>query len=298
MRRAFILLHISILLAGFTGVFGKLITLNEGLLVWYRMLISGILLLIILGASQKLKAISFSDFKRIASAGCLLGLHWIFFYGSIKYSNISVGVVCFSLTGFFTAILAPIINRKKFAFSELLLSGLTLLGIALIFSFDTQYRTGILLGVVSSLLVAFYTIANERLAHTFASEVITVYQMIGGSLGLAVLMPIYLHFFPVQTMIPSWQDLGYLILLSLFCTVLLYMLLTQALHKISAFTVNLSFNLEPVYTIALAIFIYKENKELTTPFYIGLSLIILSVVLQMVKVLMENKKTIIPIPKT
>ena len=290
MKKAFIQLHISILLAGFTGVFGKAITLNEGLLVWYRMLISGILLLIILGASQKLKAVSGKDFQRLALAGCLLGLHWIFFYGSIKYSNISVGVVCFSLTGFFTAILAPILNKKKFAASELLLSGLTLLGIGLIFSFDSQYRTGILLGVISSLLVAFYTIANERLAHSFKSEVITVYQMIGGSIGLAFLMPFYLHFFPVETMIPSWQDLGYLVMLSLFCTVLLYMLLTQALNKISAFTVNLSFNLEPIYTIALAILIYKENRELTTPFYIGLGLIILSVVLQMVKVSIQHKK--------
>jgi len=290
MKKAFIQLHISILLAGFTGVFGKAITLNEGLLVWYRMLISGILLLVILGASQKLKAVSRKDFQRLALAGCLLGLHWIFFYGSIKYSNISVGVVCFSLTGFFTAILAPILNKKKFAASELLLSGLTLLGIGLIFSFDSQYRTGILLGVISSLLVAFYTIANERLAHSFKSEVITVYQMIGGSIGLAFLMPFYLHFFPVETMIPSWQDLGYLVMLSLFCTVLLYMLLTQALNKISAFTVNLSFNLEPIYTIALAILIYKENRELTTPFYIGLGLIILSVVLQMVKVSIQHKK--------
>ena len=197
MKKAFFQLHISILLAGFTGVFGKAISLNEGLLVWYRMLISGILLLMILGASQKLKAISKKDFQRIALSGFLLGLHWIFFYGSIKYSNISVGVVCFSLTGFFTAILAPILNKKKFALSELLLSGLTLLGIGLIFSFDSRYRTGILLGVMSSLLVAFYTIANERLAHSFKSETIMVYQMIGGSLGLAILMPFYLHFFPV-----------------------------------------------------------------------------------------------------
>ena len=290
MKKAFIQLHISILLAGFTGVFGKAISLNEGLLVWYRMLLSGILLLVILGASRKLKAVSRKDFQRLALAGCLLGLHWIFFYGSIKYSNISVGVVCFSLTGFFTAILAPILNKKKFAVSELLLSGLTLLGIGLIFSFDSHYRTGILLGVISSLLVAFYTIANERLAHSFKSEVITVYQMIGGSIGLAFLMPFYLYFFPVETIIPSWQDLGYLIMLSLFCTVLLYLLLTQALNKISAFTVNLSFNLEPIYTIALAILIYKENRELTTPFYIGLGLIILSVVLQMVKVSIQHRK--------
>ena len=91
-------------------------------------------------------------------------------------------------------------------------------------------------------------------------------------------------------MIPSWQDLGYLLMLSLFCTVLLYMLLIQALRKISAFTVNLSFNLEPIYTIALAILIYKENRELTTPFYIGLGLIILSVALQMIKVSTEHKK--------
>ncbi|MCF2447283.1 DMT family transporter [Dyadobacter sp. CY345] len=293
MKKAFIQLHISIILAGFTGVFGKAISLNEGLLVWYRMLISGILLLLILGASRKLKAVSRKDFQRIALTGCLLGLHWIFFYGSIKYSNISVGVVCFSLTGFFTAILAPILNKKKFEASELLLSGLTLLGIGLIFSFDSQYRTGILLGVMSSLLVAFYTIANERLAHSFKSEVITVYQMIGGSIGLAFLMPFYLHYFPVETMIPSWQDLGYLIMLSLFCTVLLYMLLIQALNKISAFTVNLSFNLEPIYTIILAILIYKENRELTWPFYIGLGLIILSVVLQMVKVSRQHKKELI-----
>lgn len=290
MKKAFIQLHISIILAGFTGVFGKAISLNEGLLVWYRMLISGILLLLILGASRKLKAVLRKDFQRIALTGCLLGLHWIFFYGSIKYSNISVGVVCFSLTGFFTAILAPILNKKKFAASELLLSGLTLLGIGLIFSFDSQYRIGILLGTMSSLLVAFYTIANERLAHSFKSEVITVYQMIGGSIGLAFLMPFYLHYFPVATMIPSWQDLGYLVMLSLFCTVLLYMLLIQALNKISAFTVNLSFNLEPIYTIILAILIYKENRELTWPFYIGLGLIILSVVLQMVKVSRQHRK--------
>lgn len=291
MRKAFLQLHSAILLAGFTGVFGKLITLNEGLLVWYRMLISGILLLLILALSGKLRAISVKDFGRIGSVGCLLGLHWIFFYGSIKYSNISVGVVCFSLTGFFTAILAPIINKKKFAVSELFLSSLTLLGIALIFSFDSKYRLGIGLGVISSLLVAFFTIANERLAHIYKSETITVFQMVGGSIGLALIMPFYLYFFPVDSMMPSWSDIGYLILLSLFCTVLLYMLLTEALHRIPAFTVNLSFNLEPVYTIILAIFLYKENRELNWAFYAGLGLIILSVILQMVKVISDNRKS-------
>lgn len=290
MKKAFIKLHIAIILAGFTGIFGKLITLNEGLLAWYRMWLAGILMVIILMATQKLPRISLADFRRIAVAGLLLGLHWIFFYGSIKYSNISVGVVCFSLAGFFTAIFSPLINRKRFILSEMLLSMLTLAGIALIFSFDSRYRVGITLGVISSAIGSLYMITNERLAHSFRSETVTVYSMIGGALGLTPLMPLYFHFFPVATLMPSWSDWGYLLLLSFFCTVVLYMLQTEALNRISAFTVNLSLNLEPVYTIALAILIYHENKELNWAFYLGLTLIVLSVILQMFQVLKDHRK--------
>jgi len=290
MKKAFARLHVAILLAGFTGVFGRLITFNEGMLVWYRMILSGLLLLIILGASGKLKKVPVKSFMRIAGVGFLLGLHWLFFYGSIKYSNVSIGVVCYSLTGFFTALLAPMLNRKKFVMSEILLSTLTLCGIALIFSFDAVYRTGIILGVISSLLVAFYSVAAERLAQVFESETITAYQMIGGSIGISLLMPFYLHFFPVDSLLPTSSDLVYLLLLSLFCTVLLYILVTGTLKVVSAFTVNLSFNLEPVYSIILAAWIFQENRELTGTFYAGLALIILSVVLQMVKVYNDNKK--------
>lgn len=289
MKQAFIKLHIAIILAGFTGIFGKLITVNEGLLSWYRIWLAGILMLLILAATKKLERISFRDFARTSLAGLLLGLHWIFFYGSIKYSNISVGVVCFSLVGFFTAVFSPLINRKRFVLSELLLSLLTLLGIALIFSFDSRYRTGIALGVVSSALGSLFTITNERLAHSFKSETATVYSMIGGAIALTPLMPVYFYFFPVATLVPSWSDLGYLMLLAFFCTVVLYMLQTQVLRHISAFTVNLSLNLEPVYTIILAILIYHENKELNGSFYLGLALIILSVVLQMLQVMRTHR---------
>lgn len=289
MKQAFIKLHIAIVLAGFTGIFGKLITVNEGLLSWYRIWLAGILMLLILAVTGKLERIAFRDFARISLTGLLLGLHWIFFYGSIKYSNISVGVVCFSLAGFFTAIFSPLINRKPFVLSELLLSLLTLLGIALIFSFDSRYRIGITLGVISSALGSLYMITNERLAHSFKSETATMYAMVGGAIALTPLMPLYFYFFPVETLVPSWSDVGYLLLLAFFCTVVLYMLQTQVLRRISAFTVNLSLNLEPVYTIILAILIYHENKELRWSFYLGLALIILSVVLQMLHVMRAHR---------
>jgi len=289
MKKAFIFLHLAVVLAGFTGVFGRLITLNAGLISWYRLMLSGLLLLLILAASGRLKKITFKNAVRIAAAGAFLGLHWVFFYASIKYSNISVGVVCFSLTSFFTSILAPLLNRKKFSSAELLLSGLTLCGIALIFGLDAHYRTGIILGVISSLLVAFYTIFNERLTKVFANETITLYTMVGGFTGVTLFLPVYFYLFSVKMEWPSLPDFGYLLILALFCTVLLYLMSTYALKTISAFTVNLTFGLEPLYSIILAILIFKENRELTIGFYCGLALIILSVVLQMMRVAGQHK---------
>ena len=170
MKEAFIKLHISILLAGFTGLFGKLITLNEGLLVWYRMLFAAVMLFLILWGSGKLKRTSFREVLKIAGTGLLLGLHWVFFYGSIKAANVSIGVVCFSLVGFFTALLEPLIIGRRVSAKELLFSMVTVCGIVLIFQFDTRYRTGIIIGVISSALAALFTITNKKVGVRLASS--------------------------------------------------------------------------------------------------------------------------------
>lgn len=280
MKKTFIKLHISILLAGFTGLFGKIISLNEGLLVWYRMLFASVFLFILLWGSKKLQRMPLGEVVRMGAVGLLLALHWVFFYGSIKASNVSVGVVCFSLVGFFTAVLEPPLVRRRFNVRELLFSLLTVVGILLIFQFDTRYRTGILLGVISSALSALFSIANKQMGAKRTSSVMLTYEMVGGFLGLTCLLPFYLAFFPVQTILPSANDLLYLLLLSSVCTIGIYLLQIQILKNISAFTVNLSYNLEPIYSIILAMLFFGEAKELTPAFYIGLSLILLSVYLQ------------------
>ena len=280
MKNIYVLLHISVLLAGFTGIFGKLISLNEGLLVWYRLLFSAILLFFIV-KSFKIKGPSNNRSKlSIAKGGLLLTAHWFFFYASIKYSNVSIGVICYCLTSFFTAIIKPLVSQTKFRLSELLLSSLTLLGISLIFHFDTSYRLGIILGVISSVLGTFYTINNERLSKRYDSIFITYYQMIGGVTGMILFLPVYLHYFPSVQIIPNLRDMIYLILLSSFCTVGLYIAQTKVLKNIPAFTVNLTYNLEPIYSIILAFILFGEGKQVNFSFYIGLLLIVTSVVLQ------------------
>lgn len=280
MKDAFIKLHLSILLAGFTGLFGKLITLNEGLLVWYRMLLAALLLFLILWGTGKLKRVAFSEVMKIGGTGLLLGLHWVFFYGSIKAANVSIGVVCFSLVGFFTALLEPLIIRRRISPKELLFSVITVCGIILIFQFDMRYRTGVIIGVISSVFAALFTITNKKTGARHASSTMLLYEMIGGFLGLSCLLPLYLYYFPVETILPDMQNLLYLLLLALVFTIGLYLMQIQVLKTISAFTVNLSYNLEPVYSILLAMLFFGEAKELSVAFYAGLGLILLSVMLQ------------------
>lgn len=280
MRKSYLILHIAVILAGFTGIFGKLISLNEVALVWYRVLFSTLILLLGFKILKIKRLDSLKDKIVIVQVGSLLMLHWIFFYASIKYANVSVGVICYCLTSFFTAIFAPIINKKRFNYEQLFLSLLTIVGISLIFHFDASYQLGIILGVISSSFSALYTIYNERIVLKYDSKMINYYQLGGGTILLGILMPFYYLIFPQLVYIPSLMDVVYLILFSIFCTIGLYILFAEALKNLSAFTVNLTFNLEPIYAIGLAFLIFDEAKEVNASFYWGLALVLLSVVLQ------------------
>ncbi len=282
-RKGFIQLHLSVLLGGFTGLFGRLITLNEVDIVWYRMFFACCILLVFTG----LPRIGWKNFVRLCGCGTLLGFHWILFYGSIKASNVSIGVVCFSLIGFFTALFEPLIFKRRISWIELLFSVITLLGVLCIFSFDARHRTGIMIGVVSSAVCALYAICNKKASVGIKSRTVLMYQMLGGLVAVTFIAPVYLYFFPsIQPVlvIPTGSNLWLMLCHALFCTVAMYILQIQALKRLSAFTVNLTYNLEPCYTIILAFLIFNEGREINFSFYLGVGLILLSVLLQSMKV--------------
>lgn len=290
MKKAFIQLHVSVFLAGFTGVLGRLITLNEGLLVWYRLLITAVTMWVLFSLTKKLQRIPFGDMMRLAGIGFLAAMHWVTFYGSIKSANVSVALVCFSAVGFFTAIIEPLITKTKIDVIEVLLGLLVIAGISIIFHFDARYKTGILLGIASALLLGFVMVLLRRFIQKYNSETALTYQLSGGFVALSLLMPVYLYWFPTTYLIPGLSDWLWLLFLAWVCSVLAFQLSANALTKLSAFTVNLSFNLEPVYGILLAFLLYRENKELSSGFYYGLALILLSVLLHTIRTLQKKKK--------
>lgn len=290
MKKAFLQLHLSIFLAGFTGILGLLIKLNEGLLVWYRLLITSITMWILFSLTKKLKQISLSDILKLAGIGFIAALHWIAFYGSIKYANVSVALVCFSAVGFFTALLEPLLLRTRLKWIDVLLGLVVIAGIYLIFHFDPKYKIGIILGVTCSLLMAFVIINIRQFVQRINTETVLTYQLSGGFIALTAVMPIYLHYLPTEKHLPNLEDFGWLIVLAWFCSVWAFNLSAVALKKLSAFTVNLSFNLEPVYGILLAFIFFGENKNLSKWFYIGFLLIAASLAVHVVLIVKEERR--------
>lgn len=280
MKKAFIQLHIAVFLAGFTGVLGRLITLNEAVLVWYRLMIACVVLWIMLLLRKRRPAASSRLFLQASSVGFLLALHWVTFYAGIKVSNISTGLVCLSAMGFFTSILEPIMLRRPFDLVEILLGLLVIAGISIVFHFDPHYKLGIIISLFSAFIASIFPVLNRQILQKMDAETATRYQLSGGLLFITLLMPVYLYFFPVDRLLPSLTDWGWLLLLGILCTVLAYDLFMKALQKIPAFTVNLTYNLEPIYGIAMAFLIYREDKEVSPGFYYGFCLIITAVILQ------------------
>lgn len=303
MKQALLKLHIAIFLAGTSGLFGKWISLSETALVWYRVLLSLIILGLVLAATRSFKKLPFDHFWRIGSAGVILVAHWIFFYASIKAANVSVGVVCLSAVAFITALLEPLFSKTaKISLKDILLSIISVIGIVCIFSFDSQYRLGITYGIISSTLVALLMIANRQLGtlkqkddKNYPSWFILFIELLCGLavLSLFVLTSTFITsgFSLPETLnnltlnySPTSSDWTYLAILAAVVTITPYALKIDALKTISAFTVNLANNMEPVYSIILAAIFFKELDELNLSFFIGLSLIALSVVLQTITI--------------
>ena len=291
MKGALIRLHTAVFLWGFTGVLGRSISLNEGWLVWWRMFITSVSLFVLFALQGKIHKISFRDFRKISFIGTLLAIHWLLFYGSIKYANVSIALTCLSTSGLISALIEPLFFKTRINYIEVLLGLFALVGIIIIYISNLHFSVGIYIGLLSALFTVMVSIMNKKIVKGYSAETITLYQLPGGFMGLCILMPLYEKLFPSSTHLPQHYDWLWLVLLSWCCTILTFFLYVKALQKVSAFTINLTLTLEPVYGIILAFILYHENKMLSEYFYIGFMLILIAVFLQMI-ILMKKQKAV------
>ncbi len=291
MKKALIQMHIAVMLWGFTGVLGEEISLDAVVTVWYRMLLTALFMFLIIYYRKEWVPIERKDKLRLAYIGCLMAVHWVAFFGSIKLANVSIALICMSTAGIFTSLLDPFVNKTKHNVFELFIGLLGIVGVYIIYQAQQMYAWGVLSGLAAAILASWFTVLNKKIASKYPARTMVLYEMGTGWLLLCVLIPIFIGVSDEQVkLIPANMDWLWLIILSLCCTVWAQYLALNALKHISSFTSSLSVNLEPVYGILLAFIIYKEYEQLDTNFYIGMAIIMVSVILQMLRVLRPKLK--------
>lgn len=276
-NKNYLLLHLIVFIWGWTGIFGKVISLSALQLVWLRLPIA---LLGILGFILYKKislTVSKTEFIKICSVGLIVAIHWVTFYGSIKESNVSIAVACFSSGSLFSAFIEPIFFKRKIVWYELLFGLMVIAALLLIFNVESKYKTGIVLGIVAAFTSALFGVLNGVMVKQgINSAKISLYEMLGGFIGLTIYVVCTGAFSP-DWMIISTKNWIYMLLFGLVCTTLPFLIGMYILKEISPYTVSLTLNLETIYSIILAFFLFHEHEQMTTGFFIG-TLIILSTI--------------------
>jgi drug/metabolite transporter (DMT)-like permease len=279
-RRAYLELHLAVLLFGFTAVLGRLISLEQTALVFWRMALTAASLLLWPPVLRAVRAMRPADLLRLGGIGIIVALHWVTFFGSVKASTVSVTLSCFGTTALFTSFIEPLVLRRRFRPEEWLLGLLILPGIALIHRATYgAYTLGIALGLVSAALAALFSSLNKREVDRHPALSITFVELGTGAAFLAALLPFRGAWGEGGGLSPEGLDWLWLLVLALLCTNLAYVLALRSLGPLSAFASNLTINLEPLYGILLAMVVFGEHRELPPGFYAGAGIVLTAVFL-------------------
>lgn len=286
-----ILMHLIIFMWGFTGILGKLIEIDAFYLVWYRILIAFISLAIgLYFLKMPMRIPDRQLLLKTLGVGVIVASHWVLFYLSIKLSTASLGILCLSTTTLHVTWLEPIVFKKRFSWIEFLFGCLVIFGIYFVANdFDREQNNALIIGLISALCAALFAVFNAKLAEDVPASSITLHEM---GIGLVFLTVVLLCKGMVNTQMLEmrWEDLAWLLFLGVMCTSFAFLATIEVMKKLGAFTVSLSINLEPVYTILLAIPILHEHEMLNSSFYAGSALIIVVVIANAIYKSMMRRK--------
>ncbi|HTO15104.1 MAG TPA: DMT family transporter [Edaphocola sp.] len=298
MKKSLLQMHIAVLLWGFTGVLGKVISLSAPVLVWYRMGLTALFIAIIIHYRKLWQKILKPDLKKLILIGLLFSIHWVMFYSAIKLANASIALICLSTSSVFTAVIEPLSTGKRINPREIGLSLIAIFGVYLIYALKDEHTIGqmvnfplgLLLGLIASVLSAVFTVLNKPLTRKYEPRLLVFYEMMIGFIFLTIVAPFYISNNPGEPLLMQGWDIVWILCLVYFCTVLGQILAMNALKNLSSFTVTFMVNLEPLYGILLAFLLLNEHKEANLGFYLGVSVIGFSVLLQSFIIVRQSKK--------
>lgn len=281
-------LQLIVFIWGFTAILGALISIEAIPLVWFRMLLAVLFILVYFLIKKKNFKIDRKSSLKFLFTGIVIALHWITFFKAIKVSNVSVALVTMSTGAFFASLIEPIFFKRQVKALEIILGLFVIVGLYIIFNFESQYSLGIIYALISAFLAALFSVLNGLFVKKNDAEVISFYQLLFGVLFVTVFLAITdsftIAFFKLQPL-----DWFYLILLSSVCTAYAFIVSVRVMKYLTPYTVMLTINLEPVYAIILALIIFGEKEKMNPEFYYGAFIVLFVVLLNGV---IKNRDTI------
>jgi len=268
-----------VVILGLTGVFGKLISLESLNLVWYRMLIAFLSLFIFLLIKKEVFSISKKDFFGLLGVGVLVTLHWLCFFESIKVSTVSVAVVCLATSSLFSALIEPIFFKRKILIYEVVMGLVVILALVYVLGTDSKNILGYIYGVLAAFFGTMFTLFNAKYINKVSSSKITMVEMLSGVIIISSIF-IYNNDYTVLTTSLSFSDFNYLLILGILCTSMVFVWMTEIMKYISPYSLIMAINMEPIYSIILALIIFGESEYMSISFYIGSLIIITTVFLE------------------
>ncbi|NND51339.1 MAG: DMT family transporter [Flavobacteriaceae bacterium] len=272
-------LHFLVFIAGFTAILGELITIGSIPLVWYRMVIAAILMFVYIKWRGINLSVSWATIAKFSIAGIIIALHWITFFESIKQANISIALSMFASGAFFASLIEPLFYKRKIIGYEILFGVIVIIGVWLITATEFQYINGIILGISSALFSSFFAVINGKFVEKYRASVISFYEFLSGIACITIFLLIFSDGFNRSYFDLSFDDWKYLFILGSICTAYAFIAAVYVMRYISPYTVVLTYNLEPIYGIFLALMIFPEKEKMSTQFYIGALLIISTVII-------------------
>ena len=266
-------LHLMVVILGLTGVFGKLISLDSIHLVWYRMGIAFVSLAVFLAFKKQLFSVTKKDFFGILGVGALVTFHWLCFFESIKVSTVSVAVVCLATSSLFSALIEPLFFKRKLLSYEVIMGVIVLLALAFVMGTETQYFWGYFYGIMAAFLGTLFTLFNAKYINKVGAAQITMIEMLSGVIIISGIL-VFQEDYTVFTSTISITDFSYLIILGTLCTAMVFVWLTEIMRYITPYSLIMAINLEPIYSIVLALLIFGDTELMSTSFYIGSCVII------------------------
>ena len=283
-------LHFLVFIAGFTAILGELITIQAIPLVWYRMTIAGILMFIFLRYKRIKLSIPLNVKIRFFLAGVVIALHWITFFAAIKTSNISITLAMFSTGAFFASLIEPLFYRRRIISYEIVFGLLVMIGVAMIVQIEGEYFYGIILGILSAFLSSLFAVMNGKFVQNYNAVTISFYEFISGILFISIFLAFdNEHGFSASFFCITFSDFIYLLILASVCTAYAFIASVYVMKHITPFSVVLTYNLEPVYGMIMAFIIFPDKEKMPIIFYLGSSLIILTVLLNAIIKYNKNK---------